>query len=859
MRSLRRHLRRRRLVLAIVGLTSLGWHTARTRPGEHTEAGIAEMLGRATGAGVDAEHLFWEPSKGVLADLWKGRALLFVGTPPHQEVRDVYRAWIRLAPSGRPLSVVATRNLTETPLGDDAGLILRGSHAAYATAAFGRVHSVSLLDLRGISRAHLPQGALSRLRARITALQEQGSADGIGRVDLVLRLPARGVRLRLGDASLSVAPSGTEQPFTYELETGRLRLPDALRSPPLAKAVPQMYGGKPSLLWAVDTVRAEVGPEPIAWLEQKVFATRDVLRRTAYTLFGSGRDAAGVADLSRRGLPTGDAPQVQDGEPSWPPARIPSLWRTSEPGEGGWRAVEHSFLAKPPSHPGAPDPPPYFFETYIRPDPRRPYSKLWLIAMDMRQLELGMQAGYEDPKPLTGPPGDGRLPDDPRLQSRVVATFNGAFKTTHGEYGMMVDRRVLLPPAEGAATVIITQDQRTGVGTWPRTKAIPDDVLSFRQNLDPLVADGVANPSGRRVWGWQIAGESVLTQRTALCATPGGHLVYAWGEEIDGPTLARGLRQAGCAYAMHLDMNPGHCAFVYTRVINPVREEYKLKLAKAAMQSNPARYVRWSTKDFFYAALREPFPPTPRGMRWQLDGGTQPPPAWLPGIFRATKKVASLEIELLAVDRGRVDWRLVAGRREPTLLNAAPMQVELPAHEASRVLGAISLGHTTGATRYGIAFQGLESLPLREDSATLLVTRDESPRLLRTTEAFELQSNSDVVQLPWLAEGGQMLPSAREHGARRLRGALCVTPNERILVARTVHDTSAPLVTLLLEAGCSEVVELDRGSHHPALLHRAGMGEPPKLSYGPTVLYLLARHPEPRAFVWKPEAPSGDG
>jgi len=46
--------------------------------------------------------------------------------------------------------------------------------------------------------------------------------------------------------------------------------------------------------------------------------------------------------------------------------------------------------------------------------------------MDMRQLEIGMQAGYEDPKPTTGPPGEGHLPHDKEIYERVVATFNGA-------------------------------------------------------------------------------------------------------------------------------------------------------------------------------------------------------------------------------------------------------------------------------------------------------------------------------------------------------------------------------------------------------------------------------------------------
>ena len=49
---------------------------------------------------------------------------------------------------------------------------------------------------------------------------------------------------------------------------------------------------------------------------------------------------------------------------------------------------------------------------------------------------------------------------------RVVATFNGAFKTTHGKYGMMVDRRVLLPPVPGAATITVTEDRETGIGSW---------------------------------------------------------------------------------------------------------------------------------------------------------------------------------------------------------------------------------------------------------------------------------------------------------------------------------------------------------------------------------------------------------
>jgi hypothetical protein len=87
--------------------------------------------------------------------------------------------------------------------------------------------------------------------------------------------------------------------------------------------------------------------------------------------------------------------------------------------------------------------------TFVRLDDERPYTRVLLVAMDMRQLELGMQAGVEDPVPLVGPRGDGRIPRTPGLLPRVVGAFNGAFKTEHGAYGMAVDGRVLLPPQPG--------------------------------------------------------------------------------------------------------------------------------------------------------------------------------------------------------------------------------------------------------------------------------------------------------------------------------------------------------------------------------------------------------------------------
>ena len=66
------------------------------------------------------------------------------------------------------------------------------------------------------------------------------------------------------------------------------------------------------------------------------------------------------------------------------------------------------------------------------------------------RLGLGIVAGFEDPKSDFGMPGSGKLPEDSAILKDVVATFNGAFKSVHGRYGMKEAGRLLVAPVEGA-------------------------------------------------------------------------------------------------------------------------------------------------------------------------------------------------------------------------------------------------------------------------------------------------------------------------------------------------------------------------------------------------------------------------
>jgi hypothetical protein len=845
---------------ALLGVAAgLGFvsHCAVPRPPEKSLLGLSAALGRATGGVVDDHDVAWEESPGFWTETFVGRHLLFLSRAAAELPRDLYRARVRVTLDGQIIEVRDVRNLTDTPQGDDVGLEAQGERASFATLAYGKIQGISVLELPGIRSSDRPESLLDRALVAISSLQETGSLHGIGRTDIVLDAPADHARLSLGPEKLTVDFGEGGRGLSFDVASRKLSA--TAGGEVAARAVPQVYGGKPFVHWLVDTVRAEVGPEPVAWIENKFFGAEDDVKRAAYSLFASkaGTQLKSEADQTvvARVL---DAAAFASAADNWPPPNVPSIWQDAKPSEGVWKPVTYGFLKPMLGLPtGAEKPPPYFYRTSIRPDSKRPYSEVLLIALDMRQLELGMQAGFEDPKPTIGPPGDGRLPDDPAKYRRIVATFNGAFKTTHGAYGMMVNHRVLLPPVKGGASVVVTDTGEVGLGSWPNSFDIPKNIVSFRQNLDPLVEDGVANPTGRNLWGWQLEGESVMTHRSAICVTSAGHLYYAWGDEIDGATLGKALRQAGCSYGIHLDMNPAHTGFIFMDVLNPFKQKAELRIADQGMKIAIDKYVRGAPKDFFYVMVRDASPPKSEGIEWMPDTGVQPPPTWMTGIFSANLAIGSVDAELTRFEKGHVAFRVRAGSKEPGAWGAKGVKLSLDEKEAHEVLSAVGLGHTTDSTRYGLSFAGASPVQLRAAYATLIANARGEVRLV-TSGLPELLPDEDAVQLPLLVQGGELEQRARDRGELRTRGALCLAADGAVVVATARHDSSDAVATALMRLGCRDVVELDRGSHHPAFVQRAGGAAPPLASYETSVLYALGRPMLPRAFRWKPDgsAPS---
>ena len=434
---------------------------------------IEGQIAAATGIRVAPGSVVWPAGRpdAELEPAIRGREVLFLAAEEDGAAADLYRAEVRVGPGPRLISITGQANLTTSPHGDD--YIIRASppYVVVAPRALGQVRSLTMFDLRG---QQLPRDgswtSLQRAMARVTDLQRTSRPRGCGRVNVRFRHPPEDVELTFTEKDrrqvLAVAWTdrlGKPQLAAVDVVTGASEHEDL-------DAVAEVRLPKRPILWLVDTVRAIpwIGPGPIEWAEGRFFALKDSFKRLIYSISGDDFDENGDMDNRESEqtvavtytLPAGLEIGTTHPEVTWPPAPLePPVFSRKRSGEGVWTPATPEFVL---TIPGAP---PAVFRTFIRADERRPYTHVELLAMDMRQLELHMVAGHEDPQSTTGARGTGKIPRDPEILPRVVAVFNGAFKTEHGAYGMMADRTVLLPPQDDAATVATLADGTLAMGS----------------------------------------------------------------------------------------------------------------------------------------------------------------------------------------------------------------------------------------------------------------------------------------------------------------------------------------------------------------------------------------------------------
>jgi hypothetical protein len=188
--------------------------------------------------------------------------------------------------------------------------------------------------------------------------------------------------------------------------------------------------------------------------------------------------------------------------------------------------------------------------TFLLPDPERPYAAVGVVAFDLSRTRLHYVLGMEEPRLPDGPRGTGRIPEADLESSALLATFNGGFMATHGEYGAMAGGTIALPAKPGFATVTMSPEGRVQVGVWGDDIDPAAEYESWRQNARMIIDDGIINnrvyEGSILTWGGNING-NIVTWRSGLGLNEAGDVLYYFaGPSLSMESLALSQRERSC-------------------------------------------------------------------------------------------------------------------------------------------------------------------------------------------------------------------------------------------------------------------------------------------------------------------------
>jgi hypothetical protein len=405
--------------------------------------------------------------------------------------------------------------------------------------------------------------------------------------------------------------------------------------------------------------------------------------------------------------------------------------------------------------------------------------------------------------------------------SRLLGAFNGGFQALHGEFGMMQEGKVYLPPKPWAATVARLRGGLVGFGTWPGPDVgdIPPGIVSYRQNLTPLMQDGVVNPYKRHWWGSSpdLDPDSPMINRSAICWTKDDHILYGLAKAVNEYTFADGFKRAGCHYLIQLDVNSGHSGFEYYRVDpkdkapdlpepldkkaeaqGEVRDRPDLifrakKMFKSMVLMRFPRFIQRDPRDYFYLTLARLLP----GADIVTRHSAQPVPWRVDGLPGATSYPARFAMATLRGDDGYGDPVHIV-QADPRWLDVAP---------TVRGSGAAwypppGLGRYDGGTVKGDLSSG--------DLVIGLVHDELGSEWIVTTGRWGQEVREQDVEYAYKVVGeSEILPNTE------LCGAFGTGPDRFLTWAETPGGDPEKLFDALREAGAESIFAVPRLGPEP--------------------------------------------
>ena len=475
---------------------------------------------------------------------------------------EIYSAKIKVSSAGKIKKVKGIVNLSNTPDAEEGVYDVRNGWVTFATSMGASFQSVTTVRISGEYRK------LFVFKPPVKKLQLTWEESGI-KIKANYKFKDEIKNVILGPIKGSVTP-----------ETPEL------------KYFPEIKGEESWIATSVNFCRGVFGAEFVGNLEAVFFSVKDWFDNLTYSLgkMGNGGKSnfkEGKANTFLKNIEPIITQETLKGEGIWTTEGLP---KGDDP--------KKTLLAR----------------TIIRPDPERPYALVDLLYIDMEETEIFPVSGTVHPISTTGIKGKGIIPLDDGTREKVLLAFSGGFQAVHGAYGMMADGDVLLPAIKEIETLAMYADSSIKMGVWGEDIVETPSMVSYRQNLKPLIRKGIFNDKNK-YWGLSAdKNKSIYVWRTGFGITGEGKAVFAIGNSVSAYTLAKSMLLAGVEEAMHLDMNLVNVACEIYMPEKDGEKGYKrgkdgeiiLKATRLneRLYGAAGRYLKPHTRDFFYVTRK---------------------------------------------------------------------------------------------------------------------------------------------------------------------------------------------------------------------------------------------------------------
>jgi len=350
-----------------------------------------------------------------------------------------------------------------------------------------------------------------------------------------------------------------------------------------------------------DGLRRVIGTDNVSRLEDFVYGIEDRFNRwwrsdEAPKTYWEVPTAS--ASASARPPPNvDDAPDAAPPVPPFRPQDVGPMHKAlAAKGDGVWVPVAD------PVRGGAPI---LMHKTLIHPDRKRPWAELFVVALDLRHIQLHSVAGASEPRASTV---EGRKYERKALipsqhRASLLAGFNGGFKAQHGRWGMNIDGVTLVSPRKYGCTLGKLPSGHLLLEPW---KDLSDELRSsltwWRQTPPCMFLKGKRNGGlwdpDAKGWGAALDGATVI-RRSAIGMDRARTVLFVGvSNHTSAQAIANGMKHAGAIDVAQLDVN-----WPFPRFVTFPRQDGR-RITKSLFEGfevDEDDYLRTRVpRDFFY-------------------------------------------------------------------------------------------------------------------------------------------------------------------------------------------------------------------------------------------------------------------